>query len=53
MTLAIRGCGPQLPGTHRVQEFLITQGEIDELYMQRENGLNGGLAHLAELELEQ
>ena len=25
-TLSIHGCGPQLPGTHRVQEFLTTQG---------------------------
>ncbi len=25
--LAIRGCVPQLPGTHQVQEFLKTQGD--------------------------
>ncbi len=28
--MRIRGCGPQLPGTHRVQEFLLTQGKIGE-----------------------
>ncbi len=26
--MSICGCGPQLPGTHRVQEFLLTQGVI-------------------------
>ncbi len=26
-TMSIRGCGPQLPGTHRLQEYLLTQGE--------------------------
>ena len=29
--LVISGCGSQLPGTHRVQEFLLIQGDMTHL----------------------